>query len=377
MSAPAAPVRVLFAGGGTGGHLYPGLAIARALQRLDPAVQPIFVGAHRGIEREVLPGAGVEYALLDLHPLYRQRPWENWRTLRGAVSAWRGLGRIAAEHAPAAVVGTGGYASAAALAYAAAHGIPYAIQEQNSFAGMTVRLFSRWAREVYLGFPEAARSLPRGRRTVVLDTGNPIEPPPTVRPSRAEARARWGFPPSGGVVLLVFGGSQGARALNNAVADWVRAGLPPGVHLIWGTGKGSHAEFAALASPTVRVEGYLSPIADAYAASDLALTRAGAMTTAELCAWTLPSLLVPLPTAAADHQTANARALAEAGAAVELPQAELDAARLDREVRTLVGDEDRRARMAAAAAERARPDAAERIAARVLTLARGRSPASR
>ena len=378
MSTPApAPLRVLFAGGGTGGHLYPGLAVARALRRLDPAVEPFFVGAQRGIERDVLPSAGVEYALLDLHPLYRQRPWENWRTLRGAASAWRGLGRIAAGHAPAAVVGTGGYASAAALAYAAVHGVPYAIQEQNSFAGMTVRLFSRWAREVYLGFPEAARSLPRGRRTIVLDTGNPIEPPPATRPSRAAARTRWGFAPEGGVVLLVFGGSQGARALNLAVAEWVRAGLPDGVHLIWGTGKQSHAEFAGLASPTVRVEAYLSPIADAYAAADLALTRAGAMSTAELCAWHLPSLLVPLPTAAADHQSANARALAEAGAAVQLPQAELDGARLDREVRALAADAARMSRMAAAAAERARPDAAERIAGRVLALARGRGAAPR
>lgn len=368
----AAPTRVLFAGGGTGGHLYPGLAIARALRQLDSRVEPFFIGARRGIERDVLPGAGFPFELLELHPLYRQRPWENWRTLRGAGSAWRRLGALCAENRPAAVVGTGGYASGAALAFAAAHGIPYAIQEQNSAAGVTVRLFSRWARELYLGFPEAARSLRPGPRTSVLDTGNPIDPPPLTRPSRAVARARWGFGDGADeTVLLVFGGSQGARALNEAVAAWVRRGLPAGLRLIWGTGKGGYDQFAPLASRNVRVEAYLSPIADAYAAADLALTRAGAMTTAELCAWGLPAVLVPLPTAAADHQSANARALAESGAALHLPQSELGPDRLDALIGGLISDPQWLARLSGAAAGRARPDAAVRIAGRVLALARG------
>ncbi|MHB1224649.1 MAG: UDP-N-acetylglucosamine--N-acetylmuramyl-(pentapeptide) pyrophosphoryl-undecaprenol N-acetylglucosamine transferase [Gemmatimonadaceae bacterium] len=368
----AAPTRVLFAGGGTGGHLYPGLAIARALRQLDTRVEPFFIGARRGIERDVLPGAGFPFELLELHPLYRQRPWQNWRTLRGAGSAWRRLGALCAADRPAAVVGTGGYASGVALGFAAAHGIPYAIQEQNSSAGMTVRLFSRWARELYLGFPEAARTLQPGRRTSVLDTGNPIEPPPLTRLSRGEARARWGFGPDDEEpVLLVFGGSQGARALNEAVAAWVRRGLPAGLRIIWGTGKGGYDQFASLASADVRVEAYLSPIADAYAAADLALTRAGAMTTAELCAWRLPAVLVPLPTAAADHQSANARALALSGAALHLPQAELGPDRLDALIGALVADPRRLARISEAAAARARPDAAVRIAGRVLSLARG------
>ena len=369
------PSTVLFAGGGTGGHLYPGLAIARALRVLDPSVEPFFVGARRGIEREILPGAGFPFELLDLHPLYRRRAWQNWRTLRGAGSAWRRMAAIRAERRPAAVVGTGGYASGIALAYAAAHRIPYAIQEQNSFAGMTVRLFSRWARELYLGFPEAAAALRPGPRALVLDTGNPIEPPPESPPSRLEARARWGLElDSGATVLLVTGGSQGARAINEAVAAWVTRGLPDGLRLIWATGRNGYDQFAPLASPRVRVEAYVSPIADAYAAADLALTRAGAMTTAELCAWHLPSVLVPLPTAASDHQSANARALARAGAALHLPQVEMSPDRLEAEIVALSGDPKRLARMAAAAAARARPDAAARIAVRVLALARGLPP---
>lgn len=361
---------ILFAGGGTGGHLYPGLAIARQLVRLDPGVRPFFVGARRGIEKDVLPSAGFPFELLELHPIYRSRPWRSWRTLAGGISAWRGMGRIFANRRPRAVVGTGGYASGAALAYAAAHGVPYAIQEQNSAPGMTVRLFSRWAREVYLGFPEAAEGLPRRRGLAMVDTGNPIEPPPHPRPPRADARARWGFgdDPSA-PVLLIVGGSQGARAVNEAVAAWVRRGLPEGVRVIWGTGRSSHGQFAPLASPRVRVEAYLHPIAEAYAAADLAVSRAGAMTTAELCAWQLPAVLVPLPTAAADHQSANARALEAAGAALCVPQAELTPDRLDEVVATLLGDPVRMREMAAAATERARPDAAERIAMRVLALA--------
>ena len=369
-------MRVLFAGGGTGGHLYPGLAIARALVRLDPAVRPFFVGARRGIERDVLPEAGFPFELLDLHPLYRQRPWENWRTLRGLAGAWGRIGALAADERPRAVVGTGGYAAGAVLGWAMTRGVPYALQEQNSFAGLTVRAFSRRAREVYLGFPEAAASLRPSSATRIVDTGNPIEPPPAPRPDRAAARVRWGFPPEGGRVLLVTGGSQGARAVNEAVAAWIARGLPADLHVIWGTGKASHATYAHHESARVRVQAYLAPIADAYAAADLALARAGAMTTAELCAWGLPMVLVPLPTAAADHQTANARALAAAGAAVHLPQAGLDGAALGAALGRVLGDERALADMRQAALRRARPDAAAVIARRVLALARGEAAAA-
>ncbi len=144
---------VWFAGGGTGGHLYPGLAIARALVRLDPSVRPFFVGAERGIERTVLPASGFPYVLLDLHPLYRTRPWENWRTLRGAMGALRELGRVARADAPRLIVGTGGYAAGAALAYGAMHGIPVVQQAGDSHPGLTARAFRRWTREYYLAFP--------------------------------------------------------------------------------------------------------------------------------------------------------------------------------------------------------------------------------
>ena len=358
---------VLFAGGGTGGHLYPGLAIARTLVRLDPGVQPIFVGAMRGIERTVLPTTKFSYLLLDLHPLYRTNPWENWRTLVGAIGGWRELGALVARTHPHIVVGTGGYAAGVALAYAVVHGIPMVQQAGDSYPGLTARAFRRWTREYYLAFPEAARVI-GGEPSQHVDTGAPIEPPPNPRPDRAAARQAWGFPTSGGHVLLVYGGSQGSRAINLAVAEWVRAGLPEGLHIIWMTGKASYQEFASLDGGCVRVREYLAPIQEAYAATDLALARAGAMTTAELFAWQIPAILVPLPSAAADHQSVNARVLEAAGAAINLPQAELTAEKLSAVVLGLIDDPQAMARLAAGATARARPDAAETIARRILAM---------
>jgi UDP-N-acetylglucosamine--N-acetylmuramyl-(pentapeptide) pyrophosphoryl-undecaprenol N-acetylglucosamine transferase len=363
-------MRVWFAGGGTGGHLYPGLAIARAMIAEDPSVRPFFIGARRGIERELLPKEGFPHELLDLHPLYRSRPWENWRTLRGMISAWRRLGALAREQRPSLIIGTGGYGAALALAYGVRHRIPIALQEANSHPGLTVRLFARFARSIWLGFPEAAKAL-KARPGAIRDSGCPIIPPPAVRPDAAEARAVWGFPRTGGRVILAFGGSQGARGLNAVIADWVRAGLPPDTYLIWGTGRAQHAELASLQGDHVRVRPYLAPITDAYAASDLAIARAGAMTTAELCAWGIPMLLVPLPTAAADHQTENAKSLHAAGAAIHLPQTGLTALMLDAIVRNVLDDPTRLAALASGARARARPDAAAVIARDALRIAGG------
>lgn len=353
-------MRVVLTGGGTGGHLYPGIAIARALVRARSDVEPFFVGARRGIERDVLPTTGFPHLLLDLHPLYRPQVWRNWRTLAGAVRGWGALGRMAREAPPALVVGTGGYAAGLTMLWAARRGIPVVQHIGDAIPGLTARWSARFSREAYLGYPEAAAHLPRSG-CVYRDTGNPIEPPPDIRPARAEARARWGFP-AAATVLLVFGGSQGARALNQAVAAWVERDIPPGLCVLWATGKAHHDAYAHLDRPDVRVVPYLAPIAEAYATADLALVRGGMMGTSELCAWGVPMVIVPLPTAANDHQTANARVLEAAGAALHLPQAHLSADRLARDLGALLADPPRLARMAEAARARGRPDAAAAIA---------------
>lgn len=361
-------MRILFAGGGTGGHLYPGLAIARAMQRQSPGVDPFFVGALRGIERDVLPKTEFPHALLDLHPLYRARPWENWKTLRGAMSAWRELGRIVGSVRPAAVVGTGGYASGLALAYAATHGIPYVVQEQNSYPGLTTRFFSRWARQVHLGFPEAAAQLKPGAATRILNSGNPIETPPDPLPDKSRARESWGFDAHAGRVLLIYGGSQGSKAINDAVAEWIANGISESLSIIWATGQNTFADYERMESPRVKVRAYLSPVTEAYAAADFALSRGGAMATAELCAWGIPPIIVPLPTAAADHQTANARALEAAGAGEFLAQSSLSSETIDRSVRHLLEDDAALTSRSRAVLERARPRAAAEIAASILSI---------
>ncbi len=360
-------MRVIFAGGGTGGHLYPGLAIARAMVKADSRIEPFFVGAERGIEREVLPQVGFPFELLDLHPLYRSRPWENWKTLRGMATAWNSIHAEVESEAPACVVGTGGYAAGLALGYAAYHAIPIVLQEQNTYPGLTVRFFSRYAAQVHLGFPEARTRLWASKRTKVFDSGNPIEPPPADAFDKGPARQKWGFK-TAGKVLLVYGGSQGSQAINDAVAGWVRSGLPNDLSVIWATGRANYEKFASLENDQVKVRAYIAPISEAYRAADLALSRAGAMATAELCAWGIPAVVVPLPTAAADHQTANAKALESAGAARVIRQADLSSETLSTTLDGLLQDPGVLKSMRQKALERARPTAASDIARHILSL---------
>ena len=354
------------AGGGTGGHLYPGLAIADALVAERPQLDVMFIGALRGIERTVLPTTRWRHALLDLHPLYRSKPWQNWRTVRGLASAFKSIGYEARRSPPVGILGTGGYAAGALLGYARMKSVPYFLQEQNAVAGMTVRFFSGSARAVFLGFPEARHTLPTALGDRVLVTGNPIAPPPTPLPDRAIARAKWGFSESISRVLLVFGGSQGSRAINDAFALWLAASLPIGWGVIWVTGRSEFERLAHHASDRVRVVAYQQPMADAYAAADLAVARAGAMSTAELCAWGIPMVLIPLPTAAADHQTQNAQALASAHAARLILQQTLSDGALSLALTAICSDPAQLESMGQRAHERARTDAAQAIAQHII-----------
>lgn len=359
-------IRVLIAGGGTGGHLMPALAIASELRRQRPDVEPMLVGAVRGIERTLLPARDFRYVLLPSEPLYRRQWWRNWRWPAVAARLARSVGELLDRERPAAVLGTGGYASAPVVYLAGRRGIPTALQEQNALPGLATRLLSSRVRHAYLGAPEARDLLRFGRNTEVFDTGNPIPPPDPFR--AAAARRRFALRDDR-PVILVTGGSQGAVALNEAVAGWLAQGGATGLQVLWGTGAASYARFQPLhRAPEVQVFDFIDPIADAFAVAQLVIGRAGMMTCAELCAWGLPSLLVPLPTAAADHQTANARALERAGAARVLPQSELTPARLGEELGRLLGDPTELRRKAAAAATRGRPHAAREIVSHLLTL---------
>ena len=364
--------RILIAGGGTGGHLMPALAIAAALRTAAPEFEPVLVGAERGVEARILPTRDFRHHLLAAEPIYR-RTW--WRNARWPLVAWRLLSqlrRLFDEERPAAVIGTGGYASGPVVWWAARRGIPTAIQEQNAYPGLTTRRLSRRARHIYLGLPEARALLRPGPDTIVFDTGNPITPPaPERRPAALARFALDGTRP----VLLVTGGSQGALAINRAVAGWLDAGRATEASVIWVTGRGTHAEFARYhRPPNVSVIDFLDPMADGYAVADLVVSRAGMITVAEVCAWGLPSILVPLPTAAADHQTHNARAMAEAGAAVFLPQVGPSADGLGALIDELLASPERRSAMASRALARGRPGAARDIVSHLLTLAGSSRP---
>ena len=367
---------VLFSGGGTGGHLYPALALASALVDLRPDVRPFFVGSERGIEAGVFAARGVEHALLPVRGFARGAVLSNWRVVPALFRSLRRVTRLFRILTPELVVVTGGYASGPSGIVAVLKRVPLAIQEQNSVPGFTTSLLARWAGQIYLAFPEAVTGLPTRARDRVLLNGNPIEAPRPI--DRAQARAAFGLHPAGFVVLVV-GGSQGSAALNKGVLEAVRmvvhGGRPPlaGLQLLWSTGAGHVANvedaLADVGVPDwVRAVEYIHDMPRALAASDLAISRAGAIATSEFLAWGLPSVLVPLPTAAANHQEHNAVALAAAGAAVHLPERELSGERLWSTIEGLATDPARLEAQRKAARERGRPESASRIAASLVDL---------
>jgi UDP-N-acetylglucosamine--N-acetylmuramyl-(pentapeptide) pyrophosphoryl-undecaprenol N-acetylglucosamine transferase len=361
--------RVAITGGFTGGHLFPGLAVAQELRRRHPDAHLLFLGSRGGLEETVLPRHPYDFALL---PCVKGAGGSRWQRLRrlpmqaarlfhAAVQAKRAL----IDNDIQLVVGTGGHASAAALLGASMIGLPSLLLEQNALPGRTNRLLSRFASEVHVQFVAAADGFPD--RIPVRWSGNPIRrqlmSAQAVRsqPRRSGLQSKRGT----GTCLLVLGGSQGARALNHAVINH----LPdlkrrvPDLHLIHLTGPADAAgvrRAMADAGVSGKVAEFCDDMAPLYAAADLVLCRAGATTMAELTALGLPSVLVPYPYAADDHQTANARELVDAGAALMVPQPHIGS-RLTGALSLLLRDHERRARMADAAGRLGKPQAAGEV----------------
>lgn len=345
----------------------PALAIAQALTELDPEVVPVLVGAKRGVEAAILPQRPFRHYLIPAEPLYRRQWWKNTCWPLWAWRLWQECRQIIDREKPGVVVGTGGYASGPMLFAASRRGIPIVLQEQNAYPGITTRYFAKRAIQIHLGLPEASRYLPAGLGDRVRYTGNPIVRPPAGL-DRASARARLELPLSV-PAILVFGGSQGARVLNRATSEMLKQGMLDGIALLWGTGRLEWEAYRHFHDPPLRqVRAFWDPIAVAYRAADLAVARAGAMTTAELCAFGLPSILIPLKSAAADHQTKNAQALEAAGAAFHLPEDRLTAARLWSLIDRVLREPELAERMRSQALARAKPEAARDIARAVLDL---------
>ncbi len=361
-------MKIVIAGGGTGGHLIPALTLAEALVALDSSVEPVMVGAQRGVEAFLLPRRPFRYHLLPLEPIYRKEWWKN---LRWPVIAWKALracNQVLDSERPVLALGTGGYASGPIMFQALRRGLPVALLEQNAYPGVATRWLVRRARQIYLGFPEVARHLIPGPTTKVHTFGNPVVPPPASAPDRSVARQQFGIDPDA-FVVLVMGGSQGSLTINRTIAELVSRGDFDDTVLLWSTGQTTWGDYRLHEAPPKRqLRAFWDPMSDAYAVADLVIARAGAMTTAELCVWGLPAILIPLPTAAADHQAYNADALAAAGAAIHLPESRLSADTLGSAVADMLRSRNRLTEMGRAALARGRPEAAQRIARELLTL---------
>jgi len=338
----------------------PALTIADAL-RAD-GHQVVFIGADRA-EAELVPAAGYELRRLTVTGLSRTSVVEALRGVGRAARGVRAASAILRELAPDVVLGGGGYVAGPVGAAAVRRRIPLVLTEADSHLGLTNRLLAPFARRVCLAFPLAGRDAPR-----YLVTGRPVPPPQT---DRTAARAGFGLAGDERCVL-VFGGSLGARTVNEAAIDGL-AGAP--FQVLHAAGQ---RDFEAcrerLGSPPPAgydLRGYLSPLADALAACDLVVARSGG-SVFEIAAHGKPAILIPYPHAAADHQTSNARWMVDAGAAVLIRDAALTAAGLRETVDALLGDPSRLAAMAAASASLARPDAARQIAAEVVAAAEAR-----
>jgi UDP-N-acetylglucosamine--N-acetylmuramyl-(pentapeptide) pyrophosphoryl-undecaprenol N-acetylglucosamine transferase len=347
---------IAIAAAGTGGHVFPALAVAEALQKLGTASEDIFFLGGNRIEATAVPQAGYELVRVELRGFVRKLSFQNLRVMADVLSATRLIRRQLSDRGVTAVLAMGGYVTGPAALAARWERVPLFLHEQNAVPGLANRLAGRLARRVFVAFPAAARVLPRAE--VV---GNPIRAALMAGPPDAgAARSRYGLDPERPVVG-VLGGSQGADALNQAARRLVDSAPPYQVlHLAGGD---QHQPWSDLAQDKSgwAVVPFESDMRFFFAAADLVVARAGALTVSELAVTGTPSILVPYP-GASGHQTANAAFLAEAGGATVVPQPDL--ARLGQEVsRALIPAE--LARRGAAAAAVGRPDAAGRVAARV------------
>jgi UDP-N-acetylglucosamine--N-acetylmuramyl-(pentapeptide) pyrophosphoryl-undecaprenol N-acetylglucosamine transferase len=359
-------LRVIFAGGGTGGHLFPGIAVAEALRELRPDCVISFVGSRGRIESRIVPKYGYPFDAVWISGLQRAFSLRTvllpLKLLVSLVQSWGILRR----RRPDIVVGTGGYASGPLLYVAARSGRRTLIHEQNEYPGITTRKLAPLVDEVHVTFPSSGRRLGSARRLV--ESGNPVRLS-LRRSDRGDARAFFGLHPSR-TTLFVFGGSLGARSINRALRPLVPRLVREEYQLVWQTGTADFEELKSLGAlyrEQVIVRQFIDEMDLAYSAADLVLCRAGATSLAELTALGIPSLLVPYPHAAADHQYRNAVALAETGAALVLRDEELG--RLERELFALLDDSAALLRMGAAAEAAGRPRAAFDIAEAVIRLA--------
>jgi UDP-N-acetylglucosamine--N-acetylmuramyl-(pentapeptide) pyrophosphoryl-undecaprenol N-acetylglucosamine transferase len=352
-------MKFIISGGGTGGHIFPAVAIANEIRRRQPDAEILFVGANGRMEMTRVPEAGYQIIGLDITGLQRRLTPQNILFPVRVFRSVRKAGKLIQEFRPDAVVGVGGYASAPVLLAATSRGIPSLIQEQNSYAGLVNKLLGRRVSKICVAYDGMEKFFPADK--VVL-TGNPVRTE-IAHGSRAEAQAFFNLDPTK-KTLLVIGGSLGARTLNLATAAALGRLRDAGVQLLWQTGKTYFSEAQQQAVPYaashLQALEFIRRMDLAYAAADVVISRAGALSVSELCLTAKASVLVPSPNVAEDHQTKNALALVGKGAAVLITD-EHAATRLYDEALRLLADPDRQQQLSQRVQELARPDATKDI----------------
>lgn len=362
-------MRYLITGGGTGGHIYPALSIAAALQELDPKADLLYVGTTTGREATVVPQAGIPFAVISSGGLINlglaQKVKGGLKALKGVAEA---IGHIRRFN-PDVVIGTGGFVAGPVLFAARLTGRPVVIQEQNAFPGVTNRVAARWARAVFVPYEEARAHFPPGTKLVMM--GNPVRPEVGAA-SREAGRKAYGLT-EGEKVLVIMGGSGGARDFNRVAAEAVMRLQIPGLRVIHITGERyydqTRSQYGEKAG-NVTVIPYAHNMPEAYAAADAGLFRAGALTLAEIQVRGLPSVLIPSPNVTHNHQEWNARTLEQRGAALVVRESGISPEKLAEALQKVLTDQDQAGKMAEALADLADENAAQQIAGQIIELAR-------
>lgn len=373
-------MKVLMAGGGTGGHIYPALSIAAEIRRKDPSAEVLFVGTLHGMEADLVPRAGYLLKTIHLYGFERRMSWRNLKNLYWSTRSLWDVNKILRNFRPDLVIGTGGYVCGPVVWMASLLGIPTLIQEQNAFPGITNRILGRVVDAVALGYAEAVPVF-SGRKARVEVTGNPVRED-LLTVGREEARRHFGFQTEVPVVLIT-GGSQGARSINQAAFALHRQKQDRKFfQILHITGQTDYnniihrlqSEGILINDPASgrRVVSYLHDMPKALAAADLVVSRAGALGLAELALRGVPAILIPYPHAAENHQEINARALEKAGAAIVIKDSELTGEGLLEKVNELIFDSDQLRKMATAAIGMGHPGAAAQIVDIAISLYRSR-----
>jgi len=361
-------LRVIIAGGGTGGHIFPAVAIGHALMRLQPDTQLLFVGAKGRMEMEKVPQEGFEIIGLDITGFNRSNLLKNLSLPFKMAKSWFKARTILKDFQPHAVVGVGGYASYPVLSVAQRLGIPTLIQEQNSFAGKSNTLLAKKAKAICVAYEQMERFFPRDK---IMLTGNPVRKHIAHSTlSRSEGQ-QWLGMNSEKTTVLVVGGSLGAKSINESIAAHLEEIVSDNVQVIWQTGKPFYHEALLKAQDlkSVKVFEFIKEMDYAYAAADVVVSRAGALAIAELCIVAKPVVFVPYPHAAEDHQTSNAMALVRHNAAEMVKDSDAQT-ELVKKLKYLLQDEVAQTVMKRNLAAMAIRNADERIATKVIEIAK-------